>query len=59
MFFFQFLLFPTKAGYFGLTLVALATLDLQILILSNNRIMNFIDLVFLQAVVSATYDTLP
>ena len=57
--FFQFLFFPIIAGYFGPNLVALAALNLQILILSNSRILILIDLVFWQTAVSATYDTLP
>ena len=57
--FFQFLFFPTKAGYFGPTLVALAALYLHILNSSNSRILILIDLVLWQTAVSATYGTLP
>ena len=56
--FFQFLFFPTKAGYFGPTLVALAALYLQILNSSNSPILILIDLVFWQTSVRATSDTL-
>ena len=37
--FFSIFIFPTKAGYFGPTLVALAALYLQILNSSNSRIL--------------------
>ena len=57
--FFQFLFHPAKAGYLGPSLVALAVLYLRILDLSSSCILIFIDLVFWQTAVSATYDTLP